>query len=148
MLVMNLLEDIASILKVTKIKPNTIYIYTASKSKHQLYADILRMVRDGKRNFRDIMKTLINSDKGAYAKKMPEMIRKMVDDILAISDQVRVRRSNIMLDEKSAIDDASELLEREFNAKIVVYKEDDSNIIDPRSRAKLARPYKPALYIE
>ena len=145
-LIMNLLEDIASILKVTKIKPNTIYIYTASRDKHKLYADILQLIIDGKRNFRDIMKALINSNR-EQAKKMPDMVKKMTDDILAVSEQARKRRKSIMLDEKAAIDDAIELLEREFNAKIIVYREDEE-IIDPRSRARLARPYKPALYIE
>ncbi|RMF31041.1 MAG: leucine--tRNA ligase, partial [Candidatus Nitrosothermus koennekii] len=145
-LIMNLLDDINNILKVTKMKPNTIYIYTASKEKHELYSRILSLILNGKRNFRDIMKELVNSDQAEYAKKMPEMIRKMVDDILSISEEARIRRNSIMLDEKSYIEDAKELLAREFNAIIKIYNED--NAIDPKSKAKHARPYKPALYIE
>ncbi|GIU71440.1 MAG: leucine--tRNA ligase [Candidatus Nitrosocaldaceae archaeon] len=145
-LIMNLLDDINNILKVTKMKPNTIYIYTASKEKHELYSRILYLILNGKRNFRDIMKELVNSDQAEYAKKMPEMIRKMVDDILSVSEEARIRRNSIMLDEKSYIEDAKELLAREFNAIIKIYNED--NAIDPKSKAKHARPYKPALYIE
>lgn len=145
-LIMNLLEDIQNILKVTKMKPSTIYIYTASKDKHELYAEILRLIIEGKRNFKDIMRELINSDKADYAKKMPQMIKKMVDDILAVSEEVRDRKSKIILDERSVIEDAKELLANEFNAKVMMYDEED--IIDPKSRARTARPYKPALYIE
>jgi len=40
------------------------------------------------------------------------------------------------------------LFTKEFDAEIAIYSEDDDNKIDPKNKAKMARPYKPALYIE
>ncbi len=146
-LIKELINDIKNILNVTKIKPNTIYIYTASREKHEVYSYILKSVINGKKSFNEIMRLLINSNQGSYAKRMPETIKKMLDDILSISDEERIRRSNISIDEKSIINDALKLLEQEFNAKVIVYNEDDDNIIDPRLKAKSSRPFKPSLYI-
>jgi len=147
MLIKELIDDIKNILNVTKIKPNTIYIYTASREKHEVYSYILESVINGKKSFNEIMRLLINNNQGSYAKKTPEIIKKMLDDILSISEEERIRRSNINIDEKNVINDALKLLEQEFNTKVIVYNEDDDNIIDPKLKAKSSRPFKPSLYI-
>ncbi len=146
-LIMELVNDIKNILNVTKIKPNIIYIYTASRKKQELYSYILKLIIDGKRSFGEIMKVLINDDKVSYAKKMPDTIKKIIDDILSISEETRIRRSNLIIDEKSIINDAIKLLEKEFNSKVIVYNEYDNDIIDPKLKAKSSRPFKPSLYI-
>ncbi|MEM4237782.1 MAG: leucine--tRNA ligase, partial [Candidatus Nitrosocaldaceae archaeon] len=143
-LIMSVLEDIKNILKVTKIKPKDIYIYTASNDKCAIYSKILLLILKGEKNISNIIKDIMKNDNNT--KKMVDMIKKMVDDILSISDEIREKR--VMLDEKSVLNDAKELFEREFNASIHIYNEDDKEIIDPKSKAKYARPYKPAIYID
>jgi leucyl-tRNA synthetase len=53
------------------------------------------------------------------------------------------------IDEIFAIKDAASLLSKEFGgAEIVVYSEDDASKYDPKGKAKMARPFKPAAYME
>jgi hypothetical protein len=52
------------------------------------------------------------------------------------------------LNEKAAIEDARNFLEDRFKAKIMVYSEEDAGRYDPRSRAMLCAPCRPAIYIE
>ncbi|MFZ1038977.1 MAG: hypothetical protein WAN53_03745, partial [Candidatus Bathyarchaeia archaeon] len=52
------------------------------------------------------------------------------------------------LDEKAAIEDAKDLLKQRLKAQVVVYSEDDSQRYDPKNKAALSMPFKPAIYIE
>ena len=53
-----------------------------------------------------------------------------------------------LLDENKTLKEAETFFEREFNAKIHTYREDDPQRHDPKRKAELARPYRPAIYIE
>jgi hypothetical protein len=53
-----------------------------------------------------------------------------------------------LIDESRALKEAKAFLEKELNAKIDVYDEEDPQLHDPRSRAQLAKPYRPAIFIE
>ena len=74
----------------------------------------------------------------------------MIEDILSAPLEARNRRLKLTgFNEVTAIEDAQSLLSDEVNnAQIVVYSEEDSTKYDPKSRAKSARPFKPAIYIE
>jgi hypothetical protein len=39
-------------------------------------------------------------------------------------------------------------LKAEINAEITIYKEESVELYDPKGRAKLAKPWRPAIYIE
>jgi leucyl-tRNA synthetase len=78
------------------------------------------------------------------------MVKKMMDDILSTPVEARQRRLKLeAFDEMSAIKDASSLVSKEVNdAQIIIHFEDDSVKYDPKSKAKMARPFKPAIYME
>jgi leucyl-tRNA synthetase len=42
----------------------------------------------------------------------------------------------------------STLVKKEFGVDIRVFEESDSAKYDPKNKARMARPFKPALYIE
>ncbi len=150
-LVSKLLEDAQNILKVAKIKPKKIFIYTAAGWKWEVYNKILRTIISGKKNFGEIMKDLVSSgDEAAKnAKQSPEMVKKIVEDILSDPVDSRERKAAIrQLDEIAVFEDAKSLLARELSAEIIAYREDDGQKVDPKNKAKAARPYKPALYME
>jgi hypothetical protein len=52
------------------------------------------------------------------------------------------------LDEKAAIEDAKDLLKQRLKAQVEVYDEEDSQRYDPKYKAALSTPFKPAIYIE
>jgi len=52
------------------------------------------------------------------------------------------------VDENKTLKEAAAFFGREFNAKIYTYGEDDPRRHDANRKAELARPYRPAIYIE
>jgi leucyl-tRNA synthetase len=64
------------------------------------------------------------------------------------TDQKRRRLEAGELDEEALLNEAKGFLEKEFKAEILVYNEEDPLRYDPKKRANLAKPYRPAIYIE
>jgi len=52
------------------------------------------------------------------------------------------------IDEYQALKEAEDFFQKEFNAEISVYREDEPKRYDPKKKASLARPYRPAIFIE
>jgi leucyl-tRNA synthetase len=148
-LLLNLLSDLQNIVKVTKIAPTKIFIYTSAAWKVDLYRKILNAITEGKTNFGEIMKMLVSDQSDTKAKQSPELVKRMVEDILSDPLDSRQRKVHIdTIDEAKVFEDAISLVSKEFNAEVSVYNEDDSRKIDPKNKARIARPYKPAIYIE
>jgi leucyl-tRNA synthetase len=153
-LIQNIILDIQKITKVTKIVPKKISIYTASSIKFTLYKKILgRIQRQTTPNFGQIMKEFVNDDQVRdLVKRNPELVKKIIDDILSESVDVRVRRMKIdSFDEKVPLGDGKSLLVSDAGnneLEVNIYSEDDIDKYDPKQKSKFARPYKPAIYIE
>jgi leucyl-tRNA synthetase len=149
-LISSLLADLQNIVKVTKIAPAKIAIYTSADWKVQVYKSILANILAGKTNFGEIMKQLIANPETSKAKTDPKMVQKMMEDILSTPLEARNRRLQLTaFDEIAAINDAASLLSAEVNkAQIVVYSEEDPAKYDPKSKSRSARPFKPAVYME
>ncbi|MDQ3887769.1 MAG: class I tRNA ligase family protein, partial [Thermoproteota archaeon] len=146
----SLLEDVQNIVRVTKITPTEIVIYASAAWKEQVYNTILANVLEGRINFGQIMKQLIANPETAKAKNDPKMVQKMIEDILSAPLEARNRRLELTgFNEVTTIQDAQSLLSDEINrAKIIVYSEEEPTKYDPKLRAKTARPFKPAVYIQ
>jgi len=153
-LIMNLIFDLQKIVKVTRIDPKKIIFYVAARWKFKVYNKILSSVfLESKSNFGDIMKQLIKDPETTKAKNDPNLVRKMIEDIL--SDPIETRKRRLLLenfDERLPIEDARKLLSLESgteHAEILVYLEDDTDQSkhDPKSKGKFARPFKPAIYL-
>jgi leucyl-tRNA synthetase len=149
-LISSLLEDVQNIVRVTKITPAKIVIYASAAWKVQVYKAILANILEGRINFGQIMKQLIGNRETEKAKSDPKIVQKMIEDILSAPLEARNRRLKLTgFNEVTTIQDAQSLLSDEFNkAQLIVYSEEDSTKYDPKSRAKSARPFKPAIYIE
>lgn len=154
-LISNLIDDIQAIIKVTKIDPSSIRIYVASSWKTSIYNKILEIIVLGRKtNFGDIMKQLISDSSTVKAKSDPNFVKKTIDDILSETMDVRNRRISLKnFDEIPIFKDAESLIKSDIgkaNAEILVCSEDDLALqkYDPKSKAKSARPYKPAIYLQ
>ncbi|MEW5840876.1 leucine--tRNA ligase [Nitrososphaera sp.] len=148
-LVSSLLADLQNIVKVTKMAPKKIVVYTAAGWKAPVYRTVLANVAAGKTNFGETMKQLIANPETAKIKSDPNLVKKIQDDILSIPEDARIRRARLELDEVAAIKDAVSLISKEFGgAEVVVYSEDDASKYDPKAKAKMARPFKPAVFME
>lgn len=153
-LIRNLILDIQNILKVTKMKPTHINIYSSAKWKRMLYQRILELMMSNRNSsLSDVMKALKDDPEMSKARSEIKLINKIIDDILSISVERRSTKLNIKdFDESLAIRDAAALISSESgetNIEISVFDEDmeDVKAYDPQSRAKFSRPFKPAIYL-
>jgi len=149
-LLKGIMDDIANILKVTKITPNKITIYTADSFKLKAYHFILEKVMAGQTNMGNIMKELIANPETADIKKNPDFVQKTIKDILSVTTEIRkTKLATKEFDEKSLISkELISLAKSDFGVDLQVYSENDSGIYDPKGKARHARPFKPAILIE
>ncbi len=143
------LEDIRNIVKVTKIYPKKITIYTAAEWKAKAYQKILSAVRGGDVNIGNIIKSLISEKETEQIKKDPDFVKKTVNDILSDSQDDRDSKSKIgPVDETKILSDLESLIKAEYGIGLQVFSESDQTKYDPKNKARTARPYKPAILIE
>ncbi len=149
-LLKSIMDDISNIIKITKIIPKKIAIYTADEFKSKAYHAILTKVMSGQTNMGVIMKELIANPETSDIKRNPDFVQKTIKDIL--SEPVEIRNTKLEtgeFDEKQLI--SSELVslaKADFGVDLQVYSEKDSDIYDPKGKARHARPFKPAILIE
>jgi len=149
-LLKSIIDDINNILKVTKISPKKITIYTADKWKSKAYSLILRNVLDGETNIGTIIKSLIANKETEEIKKDPDFVKKILNDILSESVELRKGKMDIeQIDESQIISsELTSLVKNDYNVELNVFSESDSEKYDPKNKAKTARPFKPAILIE
>jgi len=149
-LLKSIIDDISNILKVTKISPKKIIIYTAEQWKSKAYNSILKNVLDGQTNIGTIIKSLIVNKETEQIKKDPDFVKKTLNDILSEPVELRKGRMNIdQIDEKQIISsELSSLVKNDYDVELSVFSESDSEKYDPKNKAKNARPFKPAILIE
>jgi len=149
-LLKSIIDDINNILKVTKISPKKIIIYTAEQWKSKAYNSILKNVLDGQTNVGTIIKSLIVNKETEQIKKDPDFVKKTLNDILSEPVELRKGRIDIgQIDEKEIISsELSSLVKNDYNVELSVFSESDSEKYDPKNKAKVARPFKPAILIE
>ena len=145
------IDDIANILKVTKITPKKIVIYVNSDSiKSKIYHKILSVMVGGQNNMGVVMKELITDPETTDAKKMPDYVQKVIKDLHSESESIKkIKLESDSFNEKEFLScELSSIGRKEFGVEIQVYSESDKDVYDPKNKARMARPYKPAILIE
>jgi leucyl-tRNA synthetase len=149
-LLKSIIDDIANILRVTKITPQRIIIYTADVFKSKAYHSILNKIMNGQTNMGVIMKDLIADKETEEIKKNPDFVQRTIKDILSEPTELRKTKLGILdFDEKRLItSELSGLVKTDFGVELQVFSESDPDKYDPKNKAKTARPFKPAILIE
>ena len=140
------IEDTREAIKATGLKPKLICYYVAPPWKMDVYAEVVSAKIKGV----DPSK-LIGELAKRYrekAKEVVKLVKNLVKDLGGLSEEELKIRASQSIDEYGVLTREKEFLSREFNAEIRVYWADDKDIYDPKGRAKLAVPWRPALYIE
>jgi leucyl-tRNA synthetase len=149
-LIKEIIEDTLNILKATRVTPQKICYYTASPWKWKVYLRVLEKSKHGEAKLNEIMKEFAAEDylKGKL-KEVSKFAAKVVQEMGKISEKRKANLLEIgMLKEKKIIDEAEDFLADRFKARIIVYSEDEKERYDPRLRAVLSMPCRPAIYIE
>ncbi|MCH7648713.1 MAG: class I tRNA ligase family protein, partial [Thaumarchaeota archaeon] len=149
-LLKGIMEDIVNILRVTKIIPKKIIIYTADAFKGLVYHSILQKVMAGQTNMGEIMKDLISNQVTSDIKKNPDFVQRTIKDILSEPTEIRETKLKTKeFDEKSLMsNELVSLVKADFGVDVQVFSESDDGIYDPKGKARHARPFKPAILIE
>jgi leucyl-tRNA synthetase len=149
-LITNLLEDTQNIIKATNVTPKKVFYYVAASWKWNIYVKALEKSVSEKLVQSDLMKDLLKDpDLKAKAKDVSEFVGKILDEINRMSEEKKQRALHIrVVNEKQIIKEAEEFLKQELNAEVHCHSEEEPELHDPKKRARLAKPYRPAIYIE
>lgn len=143
------LNDIKNIVKVTKMNPKKITIYTAAPWKAKAYQKILERVTGGDINIGNLIKLLISDKETEEIKKDPDFVKKTVNDILSNPQDERDSKNKVgLVDEVKVLSELESLIKNEYGISLQVFSESDQNKYDPKNKSRTARPYKPAILIE
>ncbi|RLI39694.1 leucine--tRNA ligase, partial [Candidatus Bathyarchaeota archaeon] len=151
-LVRSVLEDAQEILKVLRVgRPRRICLYVAAAWKWRVFTRALALAREGRLKVRELLRELMSEpEMRARGREVPDLARRVVEDIRDLGPRERERRAKVgVLDELSVLKETAAFLARELGAEeVLVFSEEDPERYDPRGRARLARPYRPAIYVE
>ncbi len=149
-LITRVLEDTLNIMKATGVKPKKICYYAAGPWKWKAYLKAVEGSVSGKIQQKDLMKEIMaDPDLKAKAEKVARFVGQIIDEVNHMSEERKQRLLQIgIISEKQALDEASSFLKKEIKAEIHVYEEEDTKRYDPKARAALAKPYRPAIFIE
>lgn len=142
-LLRELVEDIRSIVDVIGTDPEQITIYTGAEWKR---AALDAVLDTDAQDHGAVMGSLMQEDR---FRERGEAVAGVVGDLIEL---VRERSPDRLaavaaIDERATIDAATAFLEREFEAEVAVYSEDEDPP-DPGDRAKNALPGRPAIHLE
>jgi glycerophosphoryl diester phosphodiesterase len=149
-LIKEIIEDTLNVLKATKIAPKKIFYYTASPWKWTVYRNVLQKSRSGEVKLNEIMKeSAADESLKKHMKEVANFASKMVKEVNKIPEKQKENMLMIKtLDEREVIADARDFLMQRFSSQITVYNEEDNKRYDPKNKAAVSVPYRPAIYIE
>jgi len=149
-LIMSVLEDTSNILKVTGATPKRIFYYVAAPWKQKIYLIALKKSVSGKIQQKDLMKELMaDPSLKPKAEKVAKFTGQILDEINRMPEERKQRLIRVeTINENQALNEAKDFFKKEIKAEIHIYDEEDPKRYDPRARASLAKPGRPAIFIE
>lgn len=149
-LIESILEDTSNILRATKMVPKKVCYYSAAPWKWKVYLTMLEKAISTKVVLSNLMKELMTDpDLKKIAEKVAKFASQVIEEINRMPNDKKHRRLKVgVVDEDQVLKEDESFFEREFNAKIYICREDDPQRHDPKKKSALAKPYRPAIYIE
>ncbi len=149
-LIMNILEDTLNIVRATGLTPKKICYYVAASWKWKTYTQVLEKSVSTKVVQKDLMKYLMkDADLKAKAGLVAKFVERTIEEVNRIPGDKKLRLMQVgIMQENQVLEEAKNFLKQELKAEIYIYSEEDAKRHDPKNRAKSAKPYRPAIYIE
>ncbi len=147
-LLSKVVDDINEILKVTKISPKKIIIYTSPKWKNEIYRKSIELSEENKLNIGILMKeAMADSNLKSKAKEVSQFVGKLPGEIKKLSDSDK-EKYMIEFDEKTYLNSAINYINSIFSCEIEIFGSDDEKIYDPANKTRYSVPLRPAIFIE
>jgi len=144
-------EDIGEVLGVIRVeRPSRICLYVAQDWKWRAYRMALERVRVDKVEIGELIRTTTKElGLRLYAADLAGYIQRIVQELRAMSQEQLATLAEAEIDELQVLADAAEFIRKQFSVGMVqVFRADDRARYDPRDRARLASPLRPAIYVE
>ena len=148
--IQNLLEDIHNVIKATKITPRKIHFYTAAPWKWKVFLKAAEKAVSKVLKMKELMEELLKDPElRNRAKETSKFASQIVNEVNQMpldrkEKIIQIKETN----EAQIITEAKDFFEQELKVEVHVWKEEDRNKYDPKNRASLAKPYRPAIYME
>jgi leucyl-tRNA synthetase len=147
-LLSRVIEDTNEILKVTKIRPKKIFIYTSQAWKQNIFRKALGLTRENTFNVGQLIKdSMADPVMKPLGQQVSPYVAKIAAEIKMLSEIDR-GRFTIPIDEKEHLSHAKGYLQETLGCPVEIYSADDPTIYDPAKKTKFAVPLRPAIYIE
>lgn len=142
-------EDVRKILRVAKIEhPRRILLYVGEDWKWEGYKKALEQVRKGEADVGELIR-VSREELGRPPQQLAEFFKQVIKELRGISRERLETLAGAEFDELRVLLEGSDFLREQFGVEEVrVFKADDPKRYDPKDRAKLAVPLKPAIYVE
>jgi leucyl-tRNA synthetase len=148
-LVQQVLEDTSEIVKATSIVPKRIAYYTAADWKWQVYLKALKSAVEKSKHGDFIKDVMGDPQLRSLGKTAVDYAAKTIQQANQMPEEMRQSRlEDGIIAEKIIFLDAVDFYQREFKCTVDVWQEGDSQVSDPRGRARMSEPYRPAIYLE
>ena len=144
----NTLRDIDEILRLIKIKPKKIFLYTASTWKKEVLKKAILMKKVDGLDMKGLMNSLMSDPlMRQFTKHIPKFAQKVISDVQGMDNDFMNALLEVDLNEKSALEEALDFLKHEIGCDIEIYSADAPEY-DPENKSGFASPMRPAIYIE
>ncbi|KYK32007.1 MAG: hypothetical protein AYK22_00160 [Thermoplasmatales archaeon SG8-52-3] len=147
-LLLKVIEDISEILKVTKITPKKIIIYTSPSWKQNIFRKAIELSSKNKLNVGIIMKQVMSDKKmKLLGKEISQFVNKLPGEIIKLNENDK-RRYIIDISEYDYLKNSKDYIKNIFNSDIEIINSDDKDVYDPANKIRFAIPLRPAIFIE
>ncbi len=149
-LVKEALSDTGEIVKAIGLKPSRVVYYVSPSWKWRVYLDGLESAiteKAGRGEF--IRKVMEDPEMRKLGKEAADYATKVVQQIRETPQDFRQARLKVgRLSEKETLREARQFLSRELKAEVEIWEANEADVYDPKGRARLAEPYRPAILVE
>jgi len=149
-LIKKVLEDTRNIIKATKVKPQKVFYYTAASWKWKIYLTALEKSIEGKITPNALMKELLQDPElKTKAKETADFTNRIIEEVNQTPTEEKQKLIKIgQINENQILKEAENFLKSELNADVIIFEENSPERYDPKNKANLARPMRPAIYVE
>ena len=142
------LEDIEEIIRVTKITPQKVLLYTSPAWKAAVLKCVCEMQLEASLEVGTLIKALMaNPDLKRFGKDIPKFVQKIIPEFKSGGADRYEIFAGPGLDEHALLKESASFLEKEIGCPVEIYSA-DSPAYDPEKKSRFAEPLRPAIYIE
>ncbi|MCG2736600.1 MAG: leucine--tRNA ligase [Candidatus Methanoperedenaceae archaeon] len=144
----NTLRDMEEIIRLIKIKPKRIILYTSPAWKKQVLKKALEMKKEKALDMKTLMNALMSDPAmRTYGKEIPKFAQKIITDVQGMEKDLMDALLEVDFDEISALNEARDFISGVVGCSIEIFSADDPEY-DPQGKSRFASPMRPAIYIE